>query len=101
MTKETKAFENFNNAHATGDKPAAGQPVKAEKAVSDTTSRAPEQPTEQEVKHRKTVVDGDHDLHWAYMQGRNARANAIAKEDAPHDAETDEYKAWIKGWNAG
>lgn len=35
---------------------------------------------------------------WAYEQGRTARKAAISKDDSPHDSDTDEYKAWLKGW---
>ena len=49
-------------------------------------------------KPRKSAADADHDLHWAYLQGRTARQSAISKDEAPHDAGSDEYKAWLKGW---
>lgn len=101
MTDKSKALENFSKAHASDGpaKTAKETPAtKAEQNVSDNTSRAPEQPTEREVKHRSSAADGDHELHWAYQQGRIARLNGISKEDAPHDSESDEYKAWLKGW---
>lgn len=100
MTDKSKALDNFSKAHATGDKPAVAndKATKAEKNVEANTSRAPEQPTEREVKHRKSAADGDHDLHWAYQQGRVARQSGIAEDQAPHDGGSEEYKAWSKGW---
>lgn len=102
MSDTSKALDNFSKAHASSDKPAPatndGKATKAEKSVSKTTSRAPDQATEREVKHRKSAADGDSDLHWAYVQGRTAKQSGIAKDQAPHADDSDEYKAWLKGW---
>ena len=101
MTDTSKALDNFSKAHASSDKPAAtndDKATKAEKAAEKTTSRAPDQATEREVKSRKSAADGDSDLHWAYVQGRTARQSGIAKDQAPHGDDSEEYKAWLKGW---
>jgi hypothetical protein len=38
-------------------------------------------------------------LDDAYARGRMAQRQSISKEDAPFDSESDEYKAWVKGWD--
>lgn len=68
-------------------------------AQAEKVETKPETVEEAPKPRTKAVVAHDDPLYWAFEQGRVAAQGSISKEDAPHDPSTDEYKAWLKGWN--
>lgn len=86
-----------------GDKPVetANKPAESHAdKPAETDAKDDDQSDDGKAKAKAKKDAKDDAYNTAFTQGRTAKANAISKDDAPYDAESNEYKAWLKGWKS-